>query len=128
MIGVFLESIMMLIWSLIEIKYLSFTLILFWGLLVFTRVPSQLNYLSYSVKTEYMSRIHSLMDMSFVIPNIAVAVFVSIIGNRVVTQNQLILFAIVFIIFTWGRIKTNQMREIWNGPKVKIKREEQNEI
>lgn len=128
MIGILIESLMMLTWSLIEIKLVNFALILCWGVLVFARVPSQLNYLSYSVETHLLSRVHSLMDMSFVVPNILGALFVSLIGNQLTTQNQLIIFSLIFIALTWGRIFSKQVREIWEGPRVKVNREAQSGI
>jgi len=45
-----------------------------WGGLVFIRIPAQLNYISETVPKEFMTRIHSFLDLAFVAPNISAGI------------------------------------------------------
>ena len=74
-----IESIMMNIWVRCHDYTLNLIVIFLWGMVVFIRLPSQLNYISKTVETRYLTRTHSLLDLSFVIPNITGGVIVALI-------------------------------------------------
>ena len=98
-LGVISEAILMAIWIRITNFNLSCLVGFFWGALVFLRIPSQLNYISETVPNEYMSRVHSFLDLAFVAPNIIAGIVLGIIGNKLLTFEILNLVSILFIIF-----------------------------
>lgn len=98
--GIFSETVLMPIWIRTTNFYLSCLIFFIWGVLVFIRIPAQLNYISATVPKEYMTRVHSFLDLVFVVPNISAGVLVAIIGGKLSTYQVLNYTSIVFIILT----------------------------
>jgi MFS family permease len=100
LIGIFAETALMPIWIRTTNFYLSCLIFLIWGILVFIRIPAQLNYISATVPKEYMTRVHSFLDLVFVVPNISAGLLVAIIGGKLSTYDVLNYTSIIFIILT----------------------------
>lgn len=104
--GIIAEAVLMPLW----IRTTDFTLnclvILLWGILVFIRIPSQLNYISANVPKEYMTRVYAFLDLVFVIPNITAGIIVALIGNRLSTFEILNYTSILFILLVAAGLGT----------------------
>lgn len=119
-----IESIMMTIWVHTHTYYLNLVVIFFWGMVVFTRLPSQLNYISRTVETKYLTRTHSLLDLSFVVPNITGGVIVALIGNHFPTLTILKAVSICFLFFIIPRLFFKEMKSLYNSTAKVVERDE----
>jgi MFS family permease len=98
LIGIIAEAAIMPIWIRTTDFKLNCFVIFLWGLMVFIRIPSQLNYISAHVPKEYMTRVYSFLDLVFVVPNISAGIIVALIGNKLSTFQILNFTSIVFIL------------------------------
>lgn len=96
--GIVAEAVLMPVWIRTTNFELNCLVIFIWGLLVFIRIPSQLNYISANVPKEYMTRVYSFLDLVFVIPNVTAGIIVALIGSRLTTFEILNYTSIVFIL------------------------------
>ena len=119
-----IESIMMNIWVRCHDYTLNLIVIFLWGMVVFIRLPSQLNYISKTVETRYLTRTHSLLDLSFVIPNITGGVIVALIGNHFPTLTILKVVAACFLIFIIPRIFFKEMKSLYNSTAKTVERDQ----
>ena len=112
MVGIIAEAVIMPIW----IRTGNFTLncfvIFIWGMMVFIRVPSQLNYISAHVPKEYMTRVYSFLDLVFVVPNISAGIIVALIGKKLSTYEILNFTSIVFILLVGVGLMTKGTRSL----------------
>lgn len=99
-----LEPFVMLLWSQAHQVILNYSIITLWGLLVFTRIPAQLNYISETVETKYLTRVHSLLDLAFVLPNISGGILIALVGSTLTTLQILLGISFVFIILSIPRL------------------------
>jgi MFS family permease len=110
--GVIAEAALMPLW----IRTTNFTLncavIFVWGVFVFIRIPSQLNYISAHVPKEYMTRVYSFLDLVFVVPNISAGIMVALIGNKLSTYEILNYTAIFFIILVGAGLKSKGTKSL----------------
>ncbi len=111
-IGVISEALLMALWIRTTNYYLNCVVGFFWGGLVFIRIPSQLNYISETVPKEFMSRVHSFLDLAFVTPNISAGIVLAIIGNRLSTFETLNMVSLLFIVLLGGSFFTKGMRAL----------------
>jgi predicted MFS family arabinose efflux permease len=111
-IGVISEAILMAIWIRTTNYYLNCFVGFIWGALVFIRIPSQLNYISETVPKEFMSRVHSFLDLAFVAPNISAGIVLALIGNKLSTYEILNIVSILFIILLSASFFTKGMRNL----------------
>jgi MFS family permease len=111
-IGVISEAILMAIWIRTTNYYLNCFVGFIWGALVFIRIPSQLNYISETVPKEFMSRVHSFLDLAFVTPNISAGIVLALIGNKLSTYEILNIVSILFIILLSLSFFTKGMRTL----------------
>lgn len=106
LMGIIAEAVIMPIW----IRTTDFTLnclvIFLWGVMVFIRIPSQLNYISANVPKEYMTRVYSFLDLVFVVPNISAGIIVALIGNKLSTYEILNYTSIFFILLVGAGLFT----------------------
>jgi len=91
-----LEPVIMLIWLNIIQFWLSMAAILTWGICVFIRIPSQMNFISHSVPKGYLSRVFALLEMSFIVPNIMGGLVVALAGSQLNTYDFLEITAILY--------------------------------
>lgn len=98
LMGIIAEAVLMPLWIRTTDFNLNCLVIFIWGLLVFIRIPSQLNYISAHVPKEYMTRVYSFLDLVFVVPNISAGIIVALIGNKLSTYEILNYTSILFII------------------------------
>lgn len=98
--GIFSEVILMPIWVRTTNFYLSCFIFFIWGVFVFIRIPAQLNYISATVPKAYMTRVHSFLDLVFVVPNVSAGLLVAIIGGKLSTYDVLNYTSIIFIVLT----------------------------
>ena len=92
------EVLMMFIWIKTTQPYISLVLLFIWGTLVFIRITAQLNYVSKFVDPHYLTRVHSLLDMSFNVPQILAGAFIGMIGGTVAVSTILGWNASLFMI------------------------------
>lgn len=92
------EAALVPIWIRTTDFYLNCLVIFIWGLTVFIRIPSQLNYISANVPREYMTRVYSFLDLVFVAPNISAGIIVALIGNKLSTYEILNYTSFLFIL------------------------------
>lgn len=118
-----LEPIMMLFWLLFPGFYFNLFIFLLWGIVVFVRMTSQLNYISNKVETKYLTRVFSLIDLAFVFPNIASGIIVSIIGDRATTYEILFTVSIIFIFVVFPRLFFKDMRTLYQSNDDKVERD-----
>lgn len=118
-----IESIMMNIWVRVHEYHLSLAIIFIWGMVVFIRLPSQLNYISQTVETKYLTRTHSLLDLSFVVPNITGGVIVAFIGNAYSTLDTLLVASGFFLLFIIPRVFFKEMKSLYNSQAVTVERD-----
>ena len=110
-----IEAVTMLIWVNLPNYYGSLILLFIWGMNVLIRIPTDLNYISNSVEKQYLSRVHSLFDLTFVAPNITGGILVGIIGNRLPTYTILMAAAILFCLLMIGRLPFKQMKTLYSS-------------
>lgn len=110
--GIIAEALLMPIW----IRTTNFTLncavIFIWGIMVFIRIPSQLNYISAHVPKEYMTRVYSFLDLVFVVPNISAGILVALVGNKLSSYEILNFTSIVFILLVGAGFLTSGTRSL----------------
>lgn len=108
----FLEGVTFFIWLYSTIFWVNCLALIIWGIIVFVRIPSELNYFSTKVDKEFLSRIHSFFDLSFVVPNISAGIFVSWIIQYYSTFQVLLGASVVMMILIILQFFTLGMREI----------------
>lgn len=96
--GIIAEAVIMPLWIRTTDFKLNCLVIFIWGVMVFIRIPSQLNYISAHVPKEYMTRVYSFLDLVFVVPNISAGIIVALIGNKLSTYEILNYVSIFFIL------------------------------
>lgn len=102
---------------------ISCSILLIWGYLVFIRITTQMNFISDSVETHYLTRVYSLLEMSFIIPNISGGILIAVLGNSFNTVELLKGAAATFFLLIFMRIPFKHMRALWNANPKKIERE-----
>lgn len=108
-----LEAIFFPIWIRITNFELNCVFIFLWGIVVFIRITSQLNYLSETVETAYLTRVYSLLDLSFIVPNVGAGILIGIIGNKMSTYEILNWASIIFIIAISVRMLLPETKKLW---------------
>ncbi len=111
---VILEPLMMFFWTLTVSIYLSTSIFFLWGIVVFTRITCQLNHISRSVEKSMLTRVHSLLDMSFLIPNISSGILVGFFGNFFNTHDFLIYVSYFFILSVIVRIFLKDLKGLYS--------------
>ena len=112
LLGIIAEAVLMPIWIRTTNFPLNCLVFFIWGLMVFIRIPSQLNYVSAHVPKEYMTRVYSFLDLVFVVPNISAGILVALIGNKLSTYEILNFTSIVFIILVGVGLTTKGTRSL----------------
>lgn len=117
LLGFLVEPLIMIMWTRVASPYFSMAIIFFWGVSVFARLPAQLTFLSNSVEVKMLSRVHSLLDLSFVIPNILGSIFITFIGNRYSAQEILALVSLAFFLLIYPGLFFPGMQSLWKIKK-----------
>jgi MFS family permease len=112
LMGILAEAAIMPIWLRTTNFTLNCLVIFIWGVMVFIRIPSQLNYISANVPKEYMTRVYSFLDLVFVVPNISAGLVVALIGNKLSTYEILNFTSIVFILLVGAGLRTNGTKSL----------------
>lgn len=110
--GIIAEAVLMPLWIRTTDFWTNCFVIFVWGLMVFIRIPSQLNYISANVPKEYMTRVYSFLDLVFVVPNISAGIIVALIGNKLSTFEILNFTSIFFIILVGAGLKTKGTKSL----------------
>lgn len=118
-----MEPILMLLWIAIPGYYNTIAIFLVWGAVVVIRMTTQLNFISHKVETKYLTRVYSLIDLAFVIPNIASGIIVSIIGEAISTRDILFTVSIIFILGIFPRLFFKNMQLLYNSNDEKVTRD-----
>jgi MFS transporter, DHA3 family, macrolide efflux protein len=120
-----LECLCFLIFSLNQNFTVAIIIFFLWGILVFSRLPNQLNYLSASIETKDLSRVLSISELSFVVPNLLSSLFIMFFADKFTVDSVLLSTALLFLLLIVLRIKSESMRCLYYGPSVLVKRETQ---
>ncbi len=119
-----MEPIIMALWLWGHSYILSLILFFIWGINVFVRITAQLNHISETVETEYLTRMYGLLDMVFLVPTISGGLVISIIGNEFSTLEFLWTTSIVFLLLTIPRLFFKEMKSLYKGRFTQVKRNE----
>ena len=122
-ISICVEAVIMNIWIQISDYHYSLITIFIWGMVVFLRLPSQLNYLSKTVETRFLTRTHSLLDLSFVIPNILGGILIAYLGNAYSSIAILQIVGIAFLCMTIPRLFFKEMQSLYNSDIKQVSRD-----
>jgi MFS family permease len=112
LMGIIAEAVLMPLWIRTTDFKLNCFVIFCWGIMVFIRIPSQLNYISAHVPKEYMTRVYSFLDLVFVVPNISAGIIVALIGNKLSTFEILNFTSILFILLVGVGLMTRGTRSL----------------
>ncbi len=107
-----IEPIIMPIWLRCTDYTLNLIVFFIWGVVVFIRIPAQLNYISETVETKYLTRVHALLDMAFVVPNISGGMIIALLGNKLDTFTTLHYVSIAFLILILPRLFFKEMQSL----------------
>jgi predicted MFS family arabinose efflux permease len=110
--GIIAEAAIMPLWIRTTHLGVNCLVIFVWGMMVFIRIPSQLNYLSANVPKEYMTRVYSFLDLVFVVPNISAGIIVALVGNKLTTYEILNFTSIAFILMVGAGLKTSGTKSL----------------
>jgi predicted MFS family arabinose efflux permease len=80
------EALLLTLWSRAQDHRLSIALLVLWGIEVFALIPCYTSYLHTYAKRELMGRTFALFDQAVYVPQIASALVVVSLGNRLPTQ------------------------------------------
>lgn len=119
-----LEPLVMLMWLLSPNSIWALLSFLIWGVLVFIRIPAQLNYISEAVETPYLTRCYALLDMSFVIPNIGGGILVATLGNHFTTMEVLFGICALFFLVTLPRRFFPEMKALYFSKPEQVERDQ----
>lgn len=123
LLSILLESLVFLVFIFNRWFPLSCIILLFWGYLVFVRITTQMNFISDSVETSMLTRVYSLLEMSFIVPNISGGLLIALIGNSQDTMELLTNAAILFIVLIYLRLPFKHMRLLWSVEPKKVNRD-----
>lgn len=118
-----IEPLLMGWWVLNSNLYIAYFIFFVWGVLVFTRIPTQLNHISDTVPSSVLSQMFALLDLAFVVPNISSGLLLAMIANDHQTDVLLCWGAIGFAILIWPRIFFKEMRSLYSDDIQKVVRE-----
>lgn len=125
---IFIEPLMMGLWVLNSNLYLSYLIFFIWGILVFTRIPSQLNHISDTVPTKVLSQTFALLDLAFVIPNITSGIVLTFIANQYETASLLWYGAVGYAFFIWPRFLLKETQTLYRSDVPKVERHSVNPL
>jgi predicted MFS family arabinose efflux permease len=119
-----IEMTLMMMWSYNHSLVIGLFLFFVWGIAVFTRITAQLNYVSATVETAYLTRVLSLIEMSFVVPSISGGLVVALLGNQLSVLEIMQPTAWGFAIVMSARFFTRGQKELMSRPVVQVERDE----
>lgn len=120
--SVMCEPIFLFLWLFSTTASMQVFIFILWGIAVFIRVPSQLNYISESVPTHYLTRCHSLLDLSFIMPSIIGGAMVGIFGDYYSAKTILFVIGCIFFLAIFLRLKTQSVQDLYYSRHEKIVR------
>ncbi|MDC1174058.1 MFS transporter [Bacteriovoracaceae bacterium] len=118
-----LEPFLFVIWINVHYWILSAIILFFWGIVVFVRITSQLNHVSENVETKQLSNVHSMLELSFLLPNILGALLIGITGGFLTTMEFLIFSSVMFFITTYPRLFLKEFQLLLNYKGQQVNRE-----
>jgi predicted MFS family arabinose efflux permease len=75
------EGVSLLFWALNTTPWVSFTLAFLYGTFLFSRITSQLNFVSFRLPGAFNARANALLDLAMVVPNVLGAGVVAVVGG-----------------------------------------------
>ncbi|PIP95237.1 MAG: hypothetical protein COW00_13885 [Bdellovibrio sp. CG12_big_fil_rev_8_21_14_0_65_39_13] len=117
------EGILFIFFNYITNYYLCLVLFGIWGFSVFLRVSNQLNYFSTTVDSEYLNRVMSLSEMSFITPNILGSTIVGVIGNIYSPHSILLGASLFFVTVIFIRHFMKDTKELKKASLTQVHRE-----
>ncbi|MCB9061977.1 MAG: MFS transporter [Halobacteriovoraceae bacterium] len=122
--SVMAEPFFMFFWLLSSNLYLSMLVFAVWGVVVIFRITAHLNYISQSVEGNYLARLHSLLDLSFVFPNVTGGILIGFIGDYYPASNILWITLAFFAFFIFIRLPSSNMKALFKGIEGQVYRDE----
>lgn len=123
MVSLCIEPIIMILWLYFPSLFTTLLAFLLWGIVVFLRITSQLNFISHKVETKYLSRVFAILDLSFVFPNILSGIIVSFIGNQYSAEQMLTFIAYLFFVFVFLRLFSGSVRALYLSDNSRVQRD-----
>ncbi len=98
----------------------SFCIMLLWGIVVLLRYSAQLNYLSKSVESVYLTQSYSFLELCFLIPNIFGGITIGLVGTYYDTLKILEITGILFGAVMILRLLSGELKKLYtfNVPQV----------
>lgn len=121
-IAIIVEPILFMLFIYTTFYPLALFILFLWGMLVFIRITSQMNYISDTVETRFLTRVHSTLELSFIVPNILGGLFIAAIGGVLSTQELLKATSFFFIALVFFRVPFRHMRILWSAKPETVKR------
>jgi len=122
-IGFFIEANMLLIWSQFQNFYVACFLLIFWGTIVFVRIPAQFNFISETIPTKDLAMAHSIVQICFVIPNFLGGLLVALLGDLFQAREIYIYSGIIFTMISIVRFFLPTTKKFYQYSPKQIKRE-----
>ena len=120
---IFIEPLIMGWWVLNTSLFIGYFIFFLWGVLVFTRIPSQLNHISETVPSNVLSQMFSLLDLAFVVPNISSGILLTFIANEYSTADLLTYSAVIFACLIWPRAFLKETQSLFSNDVDKVDRD-----
>lgn len=120
---IFIEPLIMGWWVLNTSLFIGYFIFFLWGVLVFTRIPSQLNHISETVPSNVLSQMFSLLDLAFVVPNISSGILLTFIANEYSSANLLTNSAVIFACLIWPRAFLKETQSLFSNDVDKVDRD-----
>ena len=120
---IFIEPLIMGWWVLNTSLFIGYFIFFLWGVLVFTRIPSQLNHISETVPSNVLSQMVSLLDLAFVVPNISSGILLTFIANEYSTADLLTYSAVIFACLIWPRAFLKETQSLFSNDVDKVDRD-----
>lgn len=118
-----LEPLFFVVWINVFNWIYSSIILFLWGVVVFIRITSQLNHVSENVETNQLSNVHSLLELSFLLPNIAGGLMIGITGSFLSTREFLIFSSVMFFLTTFPRLFLKEFQLLINYEGKQVNRE-----
>jgi len=125
LLTIIVEPILFILFVFCRIYPVSLFILFLWGMLVFLRITSQMNYISDSVETSFLTRVHATLEMSFIVPNISGGLLIALLGDIYTTEQLLVGAALLFLVLIFPRLPFPHMRQLWSAKPKSIRREVQ---
>lgn len=105
-----IESILLLVWIHISYFPLSIFILIIWGMVVFIKIPAQYTYVALNFGPQFQTRLNSVLEIAFFLPNVLGNLIIMSLGNKFSTYQILGAMAVFCLLVNILRISTPSTR------------------